>query len=360
MSVESGSPNATGAVILVVDDDALNRRLLVRALRSDGHQTLEAADGQQALDVLAAERPDVVLLDVMMPVLDGFGVLAAIKGMPAVAHTPVVMISSLEDQAGILRCIELGADDFLPKPADAAILRARVNAGLNKKRLHDLQKQQLRDAFSRFLPESVVDQVVVDGAAPRLEAQRMVATVVFNDLRGFTTFAESQEPELVIDVLNRYLTEMSDAVLDNGGTLVAYLGDGMLSVFGAPIEIDDHADRAVTAGIEMVGPRLASVNAWLRERGLTQQFRMGVGIHSGPIMSGNIGSDRRLDYTVIGDTTNTASRVESMTKEHGVSLLATQEVLDHLAAPQDDWVFVAEAAPRGRTSTVRLFTKEKG
>lgn len=344
------------ATILVVDDDALNRRLLVRALHADGHRTLEAEDGRQALDVLVAEQPDLMLLDVLMPVLDGFGVLAGMKELPRVAHTPVVVISSLEDQAGILRCIELGADDFLPKPADAAILRARVNSGLNKKRLHDLQRKHLRDVFTRFLPEPVVDEVMADGGVPHISAQRQTATVMFIDLRGFTSFAESHEPELVIEVLNRYLSLMGDVVLDHGGTLVAYLGDGILSVFGAPIELEDHADRAVAAARVMAGARLTELNEWIAGRGLPHAFRMGVGIHSGMLMSGNVGSERRLEYTVIGDTTNTASRVESMTKELGVPLLATQAVIDHLIEPGDDWAFVDEVGVRGRAGKVRLWT----
>jgi len=355
--VEAGAESpGDEATILVVDDDTLNRRLLVRALRAEGHRTLEAEDGQRALDVLVAERPDLMLLDILMPVLDGFGVLTGMKELPSVAHTPVVVISSLEDQSGVLRCIELGADDFLPKPADAAILRARVNAGLNKKRLHDLQRRHLRDVFTRFLPGPVVDEVMADGGVPHIGAQRQTATVMFNDLRGFTSFAETQEPELVIEVLNRYLSLMGDAVLDHGGTLVAYLGDGMLSVFGAPIELDDHADRAVAAARVMAGGCLSELNEWLAGRGLPQAFRMGVGIHSGMLMSGNVGSERRLEYTVIGDTTNTASRVESLTKELGVPLLATQAVIDHLIDPGDDWEFVDEVGIRGRTGKVRLWT----
>jgi adenylate cyclase len=344
------------STILVVDDDALNRRLLVRALKADGHRTVEAADGEEALRVLVSERPDVMLLDVLMPVLDGFGVLIAMKDLASVSQTPVVMISALDDQAAVLRCIELGAEDFLPKPADAAILRARVNAGLNKKKLHDLQRRHLHDVFARFLPESVVDQVMADGGEPRIGGQRVTGTVMFNDLRGFTTFAEAEPPELVIDVLNRYLTEMSDAVLDHGGTLVAYLGDGIMSVFGAPIESDDHADRAVAAAREMIGPRLAALNTWVREQGLSREFRMGVGLNSGTLMSGNVGSTRRLEYTVIGDATNTAARVESMTKEHGVPLLVTEAVLGYLTGPTDEWRFVDEVAPRGRVASVRLWT----
>jgi adenylate cyclase len=331
------------ATVLVVDDDALNRRLLVRALSADGHRAIEAVNGRDALDVLTRERPDVMLLDVMMPELDGFGVLTEMKTIPSVAATPVVMISSLEGQEGILRCIELGADDFLPKPADAAILRARVNAGLNKKRLHDMQRQHMHDTFARFLPESIVEQVLADNDnEPRIGARQVTGTVVFSDLR------------------NQYLGEMSDAVLDHGGTLVAYLGDGVMSVFGAPVEADDHADRALAAALEMVGERMENLNSFIRDRGVEHEFRIGVGVNSGSLMSGNVGSARRLEYAAIGDTTNTAARVEDLTKEHGVPLLLTQQVLDHLVDPVDGVEFVAEVAPRGRIRSVRLYTIARG
>jgi adenylate cyclase len=349
------------ATVLVVDDDALNRRLLVRALSADGHRAIEAVNGRDALDVLTRERPDVMLLDVMMPELDGFGVLTEMKTIPSVAATPVVMISSLEGQEGILRCIELGADDFLPKPADAAILRARVNAGLNKKRLHDMQRQHMHDTFARFLPESIVEQVLADNDnEPRIGARQVTGTVVFSDLRGFTTFAETHSADVVIDVLNQYLGEMSDAVLDHGGTLVAYLGDGVMSVFGAPVEADDHADRALAAALEMVGERMENLNSFIRDRGVEHEFRIGVGVNSGSLMSGNVGSARRLEYAAIGDTTNTAARVEDLTKEHGVPLLLTQQVLDHLVDPVDGVEFVAEVAPRGRIRSVRLYTIARG
>jgi len=347
------------ATILVVDDDPFNRRLLVHALQRDGHQTLEAGDGEEALRRLRDDAPDVMLLDIAMPVLDGFGVLAAMKDMPGGAGIPVVVISGIEEQDAIVRCIELGADDFLPKPADVVILRARVNAGLNKKRLRDLQREHVRIVFSRFLPEAVVEHALsTDSMESLLAARRMEGTVMFTDLRKFTTFAEGHPVEQVIDVLNHYLSEVGDAVLDNGGTLVAYLGDGVMSVFGAPVESGDHADRALDAALEIAGPRLASLNRWLEEQGIYRRFEVGVGLNAGPVMSGNVGSERRLEYAAIGDTTNTASRVESLTKDLGVPLLLTQSVVDALQRERPGLRFVDEVAPRGRSATVRLWTIE--
>ncbi|MEA2468683.1 MAG: adenylate cyclase [Thermoleophilaceae bacterium] len=176
------------------------------------------------------------------------------------------------------------------------------------------ERQRTKLLFSRFVPENVVDQVLEQADEDlRLGGVQREGTVMFSDLRGFTSFAESLPVERVIEVLNIYLGEMSAAILDNGGTLVAYMGDGIMAVFGAPIEQPDHADRALKAAREMLGPRLKTFNDYLRAEGMGEGFRMGVGLNSGHVMSGNVGSERRLEYTAIGDTTNTAARLEGMT-----------------------------------------------
>ena len=151
----------------------------------------------------------------------------------------------------------------------------------------------------------------------RLGGVSTVGTVMFTDLRGFTAFSENRPPELVIDALNHYFDETSDAILEHGGTLVAYRGDGFLAAFGAPIEVEDHADRALATARDMVDVRLPRFNEWLRSNGLGEEVSMGVGLNSGPFMSGNVGSLRRLEYTVHGDTVNTASRIEGLTKTLG-------------------------------------------
>ena len=137
-----------------------------------------------------------------------------------------------------------------------------------------------------------------------------MVTVLFADIRGFTSFSETKPPETVITVLNRYLTSMTDVILSHGGTLVCFMGDGIMATFGAPIEQRDHADRALAAAREMAGDALDEFNAWMRDEGHGDGFRIGVGLNSGAVMAGNVGSERRLEYTVIGDTTNTASRLE--------------------------------------------------
>lgn len=348
------------ATILVVDDDPMNRMLLAGNVRAEGHLTVEADSGETALEILSATKVDVVLLDILMPGLDGFGVLARMKAESALAKIPVIVISGVEGIADIARCIELGAEDFLPKPAARLILRARLNAGLSKVRLEHLEQLRVRDVFSRFLPETVVDQVLNEhGDDLRIGARHLTCTVMFNDLRGFTTFAESHGAEDVIEVLNAYLTVMSDTVLEHGGTLVSYLGDGMMSVFGAPVEVDDHADRALAAAVEMAGPRLRAFNQWLCGRVVSTGFRLGVGLHSGPVMSGNVGSPRRMEYAAVGDTTNTAARVESLTKEFGVPVLLTEATADLLRSGHEGIRYVGEVGVRGRTGAVRVWTPSR-
>ncbi len=343
--------------ILVVDDDPIIRKLLSRALTADGHEVRLADNGAHALEQLEQAPSDVVLLDIVMPGMDGIEVLDRIKTDPRLHNLPVIMISGLDDYDSVVRCIESGAEDYLPKPFDPVLLRARIAGGLNKRRIHELEQSRIRDTFARFLPESMVDQVVVSANSDiRLGGVRLVGTALFTDLRGFTSFAEKSSPDEVIEVLNRYLGEMSDAVLDHGGTLVAYMGDGLMAVFGAPVESDDHADRALRAAREMLRDRLPRFNEWLSANGKRKQFEMGVGVCSGPMMSGNVGSERRLEYAAIGDTVNTASRLESLTKEFPHQLLIADSTRQLLVEDFEGLTFVDEVTLRGRTAATQLFT----
>ncbi len=221
------------------------------------------------------------------------------------------------------------------------------------------EREQARDAFARFVPETVVDQVLADADGVRLGGVRRAATVLFSDLRGFTSFSETLEPEQVIDALNRYLTAMSEAILDHGGTLVAYMGDGIMAVFGAPLQQDDHADRALEASRDML-ERLQGFNGWLREQGLHDGFKMGIGLNSGPVMSGNVGSERRLEYTALGDTTNTAARLEGMTKGTPHQLYVSDTTYQTLTRPAQDLIQVGEAEVRGRKAKVQLWSLREG
>jgi len=220
-----------------------------------------------------------------------------------------------------------------------------------------VERAQTRDLFSRFVPDSVVAQVLERADTEddvRLGGELLTATVLFSDLRGFTSFAEGREPAEVIGVLNRYLTEMSDAILDHDGTLVAYMGDGIMAVFGAPIASDDHADKALGAAREML-ERLERFNEWLRSEGLGDGFKMGIGLNTGDVMSGNVGSARRLEYTTIGDTTNSAARLEGMTKGTPYQLFVADSTRSRLATPPDDLESLDELEVRGRKGAMKVW-----
>ncbi|MGO9909143.1 MAG: CHASE2 domain-containing protein [Solirubrobacteraceae bacterium] len=218
------------------------------------------------------------------------------------------------------------------------------------------ERIRTRDLFGRFVPENVVDQVLASADGLRLGGVQREATVLFSDVRGFTTLAETLTPPQVIDVLNHYLSEMSDAILNHGGTLVSYMGDGIFAVFGAPLELPDHADRAVAAAREMLDVRLPRFNSWLREEGMSEGVRMGIGLNSGHVMSGHVGSERRVEYAAVGDTTNTASRIESLTKGTPHQLLLSDSTREALLAPPDDLVEVGETEIRGRQGHIKLWS----
>ena len=223
--------------------------------------------------------------------------------------------------------------------------------------LDAFERERVRDVFSRFVPEPVVDEVLknVDKDL-RLGGERELVTVLFSDVRGFTGFSETRSPEIVIEVLNRYLTSMTDVILKHGGTLVTFMGDGIMAVFGAPIPVDDHADRALAAAREMAGPALDRFNDWLRSEGLGDGFRIGIGLNSGAVMAGNVGSERRLEYTVIGDTTNTASRIEGMTKGTAHTIYLSESTRLMLVGAHPDLEHVEELEIRGRRAKVVIWT----
>jgi adenylate cyclase len=220
-----------------------------------------------------------------------------------------------------------------------------------------MERARVHDLFARFVPADVVDQVVASaGENLRLGAVERDCTVLFSDLRGFTSFSEKLPATRVIEVVNCYLNEMTEAILAAGGTLISYMGDGIMAVFGAPLEQSDHADRALTAATEMIGSRLDAFNAWIAEQGHDHQFVMGVGLNSGPVMAGNIGSEQRVEYTALGDTTNTASRLEGMTKGSGHMLFVADTTRERMRDPPEELVLVGQLDVRGRVEPVPVWT----
>ena len=219
------------------------------------------------------------------------------------------------------------------------------------------ERQHARDIFARFVPPGVVDEVLARTDDDfRLGGVERDCTVLFSDLRGFTSFSESQPAAKVIEVVNYYLNEMTEAILAAGGTLISYMGDGIMAVFGAPIDQPDHADRALVAAREMIGPRLQRFNSWLHEQGHESGFRMGIGLNSGTVMAGNVGAEARVEYTAIGDTTNTASRLEGLTKGTPHMLFISDSTRERLAEVPDDLTFVDHFEIRGRVAKMAVYS----
>jgi adenylate cyclase len=219
------------------------------------------------------------------------------------------------------------------------------------------ERQWVHDTFSRFVPEAVVNDILArTDENHRLGGVRRESTVLFSDLRGFTTYSESRQPDQVLECLNHYMTEMSKAIMDHGGTLVSYTGDGIIALFGAPIEQPDHADRALGAAREMLFERLPRFNEWMRAQGLGEGFRMGIGINTGDLMSGQVGSEQRMEYTVIGDAANTAARLEGMTKGTPHSVFIAESTKELLHSGIDGLSYVDELPVRGREATIRIWT----
>jgi adenylate cyclase len=217
-------------------------------------------------------------------------------------------------------------------------------------------RRRVRDTFARFVPESVVGQVLARTDDDlRLEGRRMDVTVLFSDIRGFTTFSETRDPGQVLEVLNAYHEEMTSAVMDHGGTLISFMGDGIMAAFGAPIDMNDHADRALAAAKEMLDVRLPRVNEWMREHDVGAEFQIGIGLNSGPVMAGNIGSQQRLEFTTIGDTVNTAARLEGMTKGSGHSLFVADSTRERLSARDGELSYVDSLPVRGRAEEIRVW-----
>lgn len=301
----------SGARLLVADDNKVNRLLMQRSLELQGHRVEQAENGRVALDKLRAEPFDLLLLDIEMPEMDGYAVLEAMKADLGLRDLPVIVTSSVEGLDNVVRCIELGAEDYLRKPVNPVLLKARLGASLEKKRLRDQQKELVR----RFATREVAADLDTQGFA--LGGRRVRATTLFCDIRGFTAMAEKLQPEQTIELLNTWYTLMFDAIAGHGGVVNQMVGDGLMAIFGAPLALADAPGSAVRAGLEM----LELIELLNHERAGLPPLRIGIGIATGEVIAGYTGTQQRATYTCVGDTVNLAARLEAHTKDAGRALL---------------------------------------
>jgi adenylate cyclase len=315
--------------ILIVDDNETNRCLLTARLGAEGYETTEAENGERALAVAHEVAPDVVLLDVMMPKIDGFEVCRRMKGDPTLGFVPIVMVTARTDSKDVVTGLNAGADEYLTKPIDHAALVARVRSMLRIKELHDRVEAQAVELASwnrmleqrvaeqleqiervsrlkRFLSPQIAELILSSSTYEPLASHRRQVTIVFGDLRGFTAFAEIAEPEEVMAVMREYHATLGSLIHEFEGTLERFLGDGIMVIFGDPIPCPDPCERAVQMAVAMRG-RLSELSSkWRRER---HELGFGVGIAYGYATLGAIGFEGRSEYTAIGTVVNLAARL---------------------------------------------------
>jgi class 3 adenylate cyclase/AmiR/NasT family two-component response regulator len=314
-------PVAGTGTILVVDDNELNRDMLSRRLKSRGYAVLTADDGPQCLDMVKAQRFDLILLDIMMPGMSGIDVLKIIRTRYTVAELPIIMATAKDTGVDVVEGLTLGANDYVTKPLDFAVVLARVESQLSLKRsmeeikrlANELEKRNrfIKHTFGRYLSEEVVDRLLETEEGLALGGEKREVTLLMSDLRGFTAMADRYTPEQVVRVLNNYLGAMADLIVAHQGTIDEFIGDAILAIFGAPERREDDAARACACAAAMQ-VAMKEVNAFNRREGLPE-VEMGIAVNTGQVIVGNIGSQTRAKYGVVGSHVNLAGRIEGFT-----------------------------------------------
>lgn len=341
--------------VLLVDDEPETLRLAGRILQADGYQVIEAKDGREALALFEQERPDLILLDIIIPHIDGMRVLKLIRERDPV--TGIIMVSALSSERVTIECMQAGADDYVPKPFPLKEMRARIKQVLEKTQLRrknaELQREldelnaKMRILVQHYLPPRVAERLLREPGVPSLGGVRQEVTILFVDVRDFTPLAEAVPPDELINILNAYLSIVADTALVHEGTLDKFMGDGAMVLFNAPLPQPDHAVRAVRAALDIqdAAQRLDPLPN-------EQRLSLAIGIHTGDAVVGNIGSKEQMNYTAIGDTVVLAKRLQENAPSGGI--LISEEVyrqVRDLVIAEDMGLLTV----KGRTEPVRAF-----
>jgi len=337
--------------ILVVDDHPTTRLKLSLGLQGQGHITVEAENGKRALEKLQTDSFDLVLLDIVMPEMDGYQVLGKMKKDVKLRDVPVIVISANDELENIVHGIELGADDYLTKSCDPVLLKARIGACLEKKRLRDQQRKILHT----FTTQEIAEELMSNGF--NLGGKRMDATILFADIRSFTSYAEHNDAEDVLGTLNEYFAAMFEPIASHGGIVNQILGDGLMALFGTVKRNGDHHEQAVLTAIEMM-KALKALNRKRTAEGKSE-ISIGIGIASGRVMVGYAGTQHRATYTCVGDTVNLAARIESHTREVNHPILIDTYTREYLpvSIPVNS---LGRIIPKGKTMPVEIYSVVAG
>jgi adenylate cyclase len=335
----------TSARILIADDNPDNLDIFRTRLAAHKYEIITATDGKEALAAAREKQPDVILLDIMMPKMDGVEVCRHLKADPSLPFMPIIMVTAKTSSQDVVTSLEAGADEYLTKPVDHGALVARVNSMLRIKALTDtVQAQSAKLAewnakleervseqlgeleslsrLKRFFSPQLAEAILTGGADNPLVSHRREVTVVFLDLRNFTAFAETSEPEEVMRVLREFHTEMGGLILEHGGTLERFTGDGMMIFFNDPVVVPDPAERALRMAVAM-RERVNEISIVWRKHGY--DLSLGIGIAQGYATIGAIGFEGRVDYGAVGAVTNLAARLCGEAK--GGQILTNQKTL---------------------------------
>jgi len=347
---QSYSMSNKSPYILLVDDEPANLILLEELLQFKGYTTFSAVSGSEALSQARVHRPELILLDIMMPELNGFDVCDRLRKDPTLQTVPIIFLTALDDDTSRLKGLEMMADDYLTKPFNSRLLLAKVESVLQlsqmrsqvvstefNQQVKEQSKRQiaaaweaneyLSEKFHLFVPEQLLERIAPQGVESIQlgNVTEEELTILFCDIRGFTAIAESQEARETFEWLNALFTKMSDCISSHGGFIDKYLGDAIMAVFDRP---NSHARDAIEASVA-IQKSLQEFNADRHQYNLSSPVNIGTGIHTGIGMIGTLGSDRRMDSTVIGDVVNTASRLENFTKIYGCTIIVSETALLH-------------------------------
>jgi class 3 adenylate cyclase len=331
--------------ILIVDDNETNRDILQTRLEMHGYDLKQAVDGEQAIAAAKEHLPDLILLDVMMPKLDGIEVCKRLRADATLPFMPIILCTAKADSKDVVAGLEAGADEYLTKPIDQTALVARVKSVLRLKALHDelarlnngleqrvaeqIGEIERISKLRRFLPPQVADLIVASGSEKDLESHRREITALFCDLRGFTGFSESSDPEDVMTLLRQYHEAIGGIIHKHGGTLERYAGDGVMVIFNDPVQVENPALSAVQMALEMRSALGALMAKWRR---LGHEIGFGIGVAHGYATLGTIGFEGRFDYAAIGTVSNVASRLcdEASSGQILISPRVHMEIEEHV------------------------------